>query len=470
MPETIALQSLDLRPSRPAPSCAGAADCQRQAQIVASGRPIRSLPSRSWVQAICVRARALPAPSLPGGGSEGTLEAPSDELDPVEHPEDDDAGDGNVEPQRERPARDPHVTNELRRRPPPDRRERQGHDRRRQHDVGDQQREIHRPGPSLPRERPRARVPVVEDVGDEEERRDAEGAEHARDGSGPAPPPDEAVPRREQCRAHAVERGVEGRERTHVDAAGAGARGEQQDADGEDDHGRHRADPPRHRAIAHGPAPSSALNASRPRSNARGAAWPRPQSEASWIVSASARAPVSASGARPSASISVSRRGSPSRHGVHLPHDSCALNSTRVRTISATDAPSGTPITPPVPADTRPRGSRGTSRRAAGTTLPDGPPTSAPLSGRPLVAPPPMSSSSARSVPPVRASTTPGRLIGPDSPNTFVPGAAGVPSAANHAPPRATIEGTAASVSTLLMTVGRPQSPDSTGNGGRVRG
>src|SRR5439155_12065034 len=44
------------------------------------------------------------------------------------------------------------------------------------------------------------------------------------------------------------------------------------------------------------------------------------------------------------------------------------------------------------------------------------------------------------------------------------------PRLANQAPPSRTIGGTAQSVSTLLMTVGLPQSPDSTGKGGRVRG
>ena len=71
---------------------------------------------------------------------------------------------------------------------------------------------------------------------------------------------------------------------------------------------------------------------------------------------------------------------------------------------------------------------------------------------------------------PLRISTTPGRLSEPDSPKTFVPGAFAVPRLANHEPPRDTIAGIAASVSTLLITVGLPQRPDSTGNGGRVRG
>ena len=54
---------------------------------------------------------------------------------------------------------------------------------------------------------------------------------------------------------------------------------------------------------------------------------------------------------------------------------------------------------------------------------------------------------------------------GPERPKTLVPGDFGVPSPANHAAPRPTMDGMAESVSTLLMTVGLPQSPDSTGNG-----
>ena len=71
---------------------------------------------------------------------------------------------------------------------------------------------------------------------------------------------------------------------------------------------------------------------------------------------------------------------------------------------------------------------------------------------------------------PFLTSTTPGRRMGPERPNTLVPGALGVPSAANQAAPPPTMAGMAESVSTLLITVGLPQRPDSTGYGGRVRG
>src|SRR5262249_12162395 len=81
-----------------------------------------------------------------------------------------------------------------------------------------------------------------------------------------------------------------------------------------------------------------------------------------------------------------------------------------------------------------------------------------------------ISSSRARNVMPFSTSTTPGRRMGPERPNTLVPGAFGVPSVLNWAAPPSTIDGMADSVSTLLITVGWPQRPDSTGNGGRVLG
>src|SRR2546428_14015115 len=62
----------------------------------------------------------------------------------------------------------------------------------------------------------------------------------------------------------------------------------------------------------------------------------------------------------------------------------------------------------------------------------------------------------------------PGLFTCPERPKSFVPRPP--PRPANHAPPRATIDGTAQSVSTLLITVGLPQRPASTGNGGRGRG
>ena len=55
------------------------------------------------------------------------------------------------------------------------------------------------------------------------------------------------------------------------------------------------------------------------------------------------------------------------------------------------------------------------------------------------------------------------RPAGPRSWTRIVPGASGSPIAANAAPPWRTIHGTAASVWTLLTTVGRPNRPSSVG-------
>src|SRR4029450_11378669 len=144
-----------------------------------------------------------------------------------------------------------------------------------------------------------------------------------------------------------------------------------------------------------------------------------------------------------------------------------------------------------------PRGMSGSSNWRGCTMLPDGPPTTAARigrpgddppptgsvrgrrgqagpprarggAGRPVDDPPPTVSISVRSVQPSSISTTPGRFRCPERPKSFVPRPP--PRLANHAPPRATIDGTADSVSTLLMTVGLPKSPASTGNRGRGGG
>ena len=159
-------------------------------------------------------------------------------------------------------------------------------------------------------------------------------------------------------------------------------------------------------------------------------------------------------------------RAVPSRHGVHLPHDSRVLNASSVRTAPRTAAASPSATTPPVPGLTAPRGISGSSNWRGCTTLPEGPPITTARTG--VSAPPPISSISVRSVHPTSISTTPGRRRCPERPKSLVPRPP--PSAAKAAPPRATIGTTAKSVSTLLMTVGLPKRPDSTGKGGRVRG
>ena len=58
----------------------------------------------------------------------------------------------------------------------------------------------------------------------------------------------------------------------------------------------------------------------------------------------------------------------------------------------------------------------------------------------------------------------------PETQKSFVPVDCSVPMAANAAPPSRTMSSTLTSVSTLLTTVGLPNRPDSTGNGGLLRG
>src|SRR5256885_847012 len=80
----------------------------------------------------------------------------------------------------------------------------------------------------------------------------------------------------------------------------------------------------------------------------------------------------------------------PSRHGVHWPQDSRALNASSVRTASRTEAPSSRATTPPVPGLTLPREISGSSNCRGWTMLPEGPPTTAAPTARSQ--PPPTSS------------------------------------------------------------------------------
>ena len=68
---------------------------------------------------------------------------------------------------------------------------------------------------------------------------------------------------------------------------------------------------------------------------------------------------------------------------------------------------------------------------------------------------------------PIGTSTRPELQIFPVRAKTLVPWLSGVPIEANHAPPFVMICAIFAHVSTLLMTVGLPQSPLDAGNGGR---
>ena len=87
----------------------------------------------------------------------------------------------------------------------------------------------------------------------------------------------------------------------------------------------------------------------------------------------------------------------------------------------------------------------------------------------PRPTPPPRPSTRSRRVAP--SSKPPRARAGvscPERPKHLMP--CPRPSPVHQAAPRPTMSGTAKSVSTLLITVGRPQSPASTGNGGLARG
>ena len=75
-----------------------------------------------------------------------------------------------------------------------------------------------------------------------------------------------------------------------------------------------------------------------------------------------------------------------------------------------------------------------------------------------------------RRVVPIGTSIRPECLTLPVSAKTFVPLEVAVPILPNHSPPLRMMTGMLASVSTLLMTVGLPQSPLTAGKGGRGRG
>src|SRR5262245_26057171 len=113
-----------------------------------------------------------------------------------------------------------------------------------------------------------------------------------------------------------------------------------------------------------------------------------------------------------------------------------------------------------------------TSHFDAGRIFIDDPPGTAAFSGRSECSmPPAYSFRSSRNGTPSGASNTPGRFTWPDRQNSFGPVfLGGRPMEANQAAPRSAMRVTLASVSTLLMMVGQPDSPTTAGNGGLMRG
>ena len=101
---------------------------------------------------------------------------------------------------------------------------------------------------------------------------------------------------------------------------------------------------------------------------------------------------------------------------------------------------------------------------------PAGPPVCTALNARPSTMPPPMSNTISRRVVPIGTSTSPVFTTRPARAKTLVPLLVAVPIAANQSPPLRMMGAMLANVSTLLMSVGRPQSPDTAGYGGRGLG
>ncbi len=109
------------------------------------------------------------------------------------------------------------------------------------------------------------------------------------------------------------------------------------------------------------------------------------------------------------------------------------------------------------------------SRSSGVTNDPAAPPSRIAFSALPPRTPPAISSSS-RSVTPCSTSYTPGRSTQPERQNSRGPVESGVPIRAYASPPSVSTSSTFTSVSTLLIPVGLPNTPRSTGNGGLFRG
>src|SRR5579859_1601552 len=103
----------------------------------------------------------------------------------------------------------------------------------------------------------------------------------------------------------------------------------------------------------------------------------------------------------------------------------------------------------------------------AGTHPPEGPPVCIALNERPSTTPPPICSTTSRTVIPSGTSISPVLLTFPASAKTLVPRLFSVPYCAYQAPPWVTIGAMLAKLSTLLMSVGLAHRPACAGYGGR---
>ena len=164
----------------------------------------------------------------------------------------------------------------------------------------------------------------------------------------------------------------------------------------------------------------------------------------------------------------------PTRHGVHCPQLSSSKNFIRlsatafISSLSDKTTTAAEPIKQPSPS--RVPKSSGMSAFAAGKMPPEAPPGRYPLKLCPSAMPPQNSSISCRAVMPAGANLTPGSLTRPDTENVRSPCRPLRPWPVNHCGPFSTMSRTQKSVSTLLISVGRPNSPTCDGKGGLWRG
>jgi hypothetical protein len=149
----------------------------------------------------------------------------------------------DVEPDRQRPPRERHVTVELSRERAIDGRENERDHHRSQYDVRDEEREVHAADPALPAEGSRAGDRVIDDVGDEEQRGGDTRRQHARAVHGDAAAADGQPAGDQERRARRVERGIERGQRGNLRAPRqAGFPSQQQHADETHDDERQPAD------------------------------------------------------------------------------------------------------------------------------------------------------------------------------------------------------------------------------------
>ena len=98
----------------------------------------------------------------------------------IEHQVDDHARDRDVQPHRERPARDPEVRDELPAKRPAERHDDERHYRGREHRVRDQHRKVEGTRPTRPFELRRPDVEVINQIRDQKHYRRGHRAHHAR--------------------------------------------------------------------------------------------------------------------------------------------------------------------------------------------------------------------------------------------------------------------------------------------------